>query len=165
MANKITPFLWFDSQAEEAVKFYTSIFRKSKVGKVARYPEGSPGPAGQVMTVGFRLEGQDYIALNGGPQFKFTEAISMVVNCKDQKEVDYYWDKLLEGGGKPVQCGWLRDKYGLSWQVVPTAMNKLFTSKDKARSQRAMQAMLGMVKLDLPALQRAAKGPSSRSGT
>lgn len=158
MTDKITPFLWFNSNAEEAVRFYTSIFRKSKIGRIARYPEGSPGPVGQVMTVEFRLEGQDYVALNGGPQFKFTEAISLVVNCKDQEEVDFYWDRLLEGGGTAVQCGWLKDRYGLSWQVVPTAMNKLFTSKDQARARRAMQAMLGMVKLDLPALQRAARG-------
>lgn len=158
MTDKITPFLWFNSNAEEAVRFYTSIFRKSKIGRIARYPEGSPRPVGQVMTVEFRLEGQDYVALNGGPQFKFTEAISLVVNCKDQEEVDFYWDRLLEGGGTAVQCGWLKDRYGLSWQVVPTAMNKLFTSKDQARARRAMQAMLGMVKLDLPALQRAARG-------
>ncbi len=159
MANKITPFLWFDRQAEEAARFYCSIFRKSKVGRIARYPEGGPGPAGSVMTVEFKLEGQDYIALNGGPQFRFTEAFSLVVNCKDQKEVDYYWDKLLAGGGKPVACGWLRDKYGLSWQIVPIGMTRLFMSKDKARVQRAFQAMMGMVKLDLAAAQRAAKGP------
>ena len=158
MANKLTPFLWFDSQAEEAARYYCSIFRKSKIGKIARYPEGSPGPAGSVMTVEFKLEGQDYVALNGGPHFKFTEAVSLVINCKDQKEVDYYWDKLLAGGGKPSQCGWLKDKYGFSWQVVPIGMTKLFTGKDKAKAQRAMQAMLGMVKLDLPAAQRAAKG-------
>jgi predicted 3-demethylubiquinone-9 3-methyltransferase (glyoxalase superfamily) len=158
MTDKIQPFLWFDSQAEEAARFYCSIFKKSKLGKVSRYPEGSPYPAGSVMTVEFKLEGQDYIALNGGPHFKFNEAVSLTVNCKDQKEVDYYWDRLLAGGGKPVQCGWLKDKYGLSWQVVPTPANKLFTSKDKAANKRAMQAMMGMVKLDLAALQRAAKG-------
>jgi len=158
MANKLTPFLWFDSQAEEAARFYCSIFKKSKIGRIARYPEGSPGPAGSVMTVEFKLEGQDYVALNGGPHFKFTEAVSLVINCKDQKEVDYYWDKLLAGGGKPSQCGWLKDKYGFSWQVVPTAMLALWTGKDKAKAQRAMQAMLGMVKLDLAAIQRAARG-------
>jgi predicted 3-demethylubiquinone-9 3-methyltransferase (glyoxalase superfamily) len=158
MANKITPFLWFDHQAEEAARYYTSVFRNSKVLNVARYPEGSPGPAGSVMTVEFQIEGQNYIALNGGPHFKFTEAVSFVVNCESQKEVDYYWDKLIAEGGKPSQCGWLKDKYGLSWQIVPTAMNALFTDKDKARAQRAMHAMLGMVKLDLGKLQHAANG-------
>src|ERR1044071_7144397 len=116
--QKITPFLWFDSQAEEAARFYTSIFKKSKIGKISRYPEGSPGPAGSVMTVDFQIEGQQFIALNGGPDFKFTEAVSFVVNCKTQKEVDYYWKK-LSAGGSEVQCGWLRDKYGLSWQITP----------------------------------------------
>ena len=158
MANKIAPFLWFGGNAEEAVKFYTSVFRKSRIGKIARYPEGGPGRAGSVMTIEFKLEGQDYVALNGGPDFKFNESISLFVNCKDQKEVDYYWDRLLEGGGKPVACGWLKDRYGLSWQVVPTAALKLFTTKDKAKAQRAFTAMMGMVKLDLAALQRAARG-------
>jgi predicted 3-demethylubiquinone-9 3-methyltransferase (glyoxalase superfamily) len=153
--SKITPFLWFDSQAEDAAKFYCSIFKNARLGKVARYPEGSPGPAGSVMTVEFQIEGQDYIALNGGPHFKFTEAVSFVVNCQDQQEVDYYWDKLIADGGKPSQCGWLKDKYGLSWQIVPTAMNRLFASHDKAASQRAMQAMLGMVKLDVGKLEAA----------
>jgi len=158
MSPRITPFLWFDTQAEEAARFYVSIFRKAKLGKVARYPEGSPGPAGQVMTVEFRLDGQDFVALNGGPHFKFTEAVSFVVNCKDQKEVDYYWDRLLAAGGKPSQCGWLKDRFGLSWQIVPVAMNKLFTGRNKAGAQRAMQAMLGMVKLDLARLEQAYKG-------
>ena len=158
MANKITPFLWFDGNAEAAVKFYTSVFRRSKVGKIARYPEGGPGRPGSVMTIEFKLEGQDYVALNGGPDFKFNESISLFVNCRDQKEVDYYWDRLLEGGGRPVACGWLKDRYGLSWQVVPTAALKLFTTKDKAKAQRAFTAMMGMVKLDLAALQRAARG-------
>jgi predicted 3-demethylubiquinone-9 3-methyltransferase (glyoxalase superfamily) len=164
--SKITPFLWFDSQAEEAARFYCSIFRPSKLGKVARYPEGSPGPAGSVMTVEFQLDGQDYIALNGGPHFRFNEAVSFVINCKDQQEVDYYWDKLLADGGKPSQCGWLTDKFGLSWQVVPAAMNELFSDKDPARAQRAMQAMLKMVKLDLSALEAAAdgrKGPKKKA--
>jgi predicted 3-demethylubiquinone-9 3-methyltransferase (glyoxalase superfamily) len=155
--NKIKPFLWFEDQAEEAVKFYAGIFKKSKVGSIARYPEGSPGPAGKVMTVAFQLEGQDFVALNGGPQFKFTEAISFSVECKDQKEIDYYWDKLTAGGGKPVQCGWLKDKYGLSWQIVPAMMDELFAGKDKARAQRVMQAMLKMVKLDIRKLEEAAK--------
>ena len=152
--NKIKPFLWFEHQAEEAAKFYTSIFKKSKLGAVARYPEGSPGPAGQVMTVAFQIEGQDFIALNGGPHFKFTEAISFVIECETQKEIDYYWDHLLEGG-KPQQCGWLKDRYGVSWQVVPSNMDKIFSGKDKAKSQRAMQAMLKMVKLDIKALENA----------
>ena len=158
MADKITPMLWFDTQAEEAARFYCSIFKKSRLGKIARYPEGGPGPAGSVMTVEFKLEGQDYVALNGGPQFKFTEAISLVVNCKDQKEIDYYWDKLLQGGGKPVQCGWLRDRFGLSWQVTPADWNKLYSTKDKAKAQRVFTAMMGMVKMDIAALKRAAKG-------
>jgi predicted 3-demethylubiquinone-9 3-methyltransferase (glyoxalase superfamily) len=152
--NKIKPFLWFEHQAEEAAKFYTSIFKKSKLGALARYPEGSPGPAGSVMTVEFTLEGQEFIALNGGPQFKFTEAISFVVECENQKEIDYYWERLLEGG-KPQQCGWLKDRYGVSWQVVPADMDQIFFGKDKAKSQRAMQAMLKMVKLDIKALENA----------
>ena len=156
--DKLQPFLWFDSQAEDAAKFYCKVFRKSKLGRIARYPEGSPGPAGTVMTVDFRIEGRDFVALNGGPHFKFTEAVSFVVNCKDQKEVDYYWDALLADGGKPSQCGWLKDKFGLSWQVVPTAMNRLFTGRNKAGAQRAMQAMLSMVKLDLKKLEAAHAG-------
>jgi predicted 3-demethylubiquinone-9 3-methyltransferase (glyoxalase superfamily) len=159
MADKITPMLWFDTQAEEAARFYCSIFRRSKLGKIARYPEGGPGKAGSVMTVEFKLEGQDYVALNGGPQFKFTEAISLVVNCKDQKEIDYHWDKLLQGGGKEVQCGWLRDRFGLAWQVTPADWNKLYSTKDKAKAQRVFKAMMGMVKMDIAALKRAAKGP------
>jgi predicted 3-demethylubiquinone-9 3-methyltransferase (glyoxalase superfamily) len=158
MADKIIPMLWFDTQAEEAARFYCSVFRKSKLGRIARYPEGGPGKPGSVMTVEFRLEGQDYVALNGGPQFKFTEAISLVVNCKDQKEIDYYWDRLIEGGGKPVQCGWLRDRFGLCWQVTPADWNKLYTAKDKAKAQRVFTAMMGMVKMDIAALKRAAKG-------
>ena len=152
--NKIKPFLWFEHQAEDAAKFYTSIFKKSKIGALARYPEGSPGPAGSVMTVEFTLEGQEFIALNGGPQFKFTEAISFVIECENQQEIDYYWERLLEGG-MPQQCGWLKDRYGVSWQVVPADMDKIFFGKDKAKSQRAMQAMLKMVKLDIKALESA----------
>ena len=158
MADKIIPFLWFDNQAEEAARFYCSIFKKSRLGKIARYPEGGPGVPGSVMTVEFKLEGQDYIALNGGPHFKFTEAVSLTVNCKDQKEIDYYWDKLLEGGGKPSQCGWLKDKFGLSWQVNPAEWSKMYTTKDKAKAQRMFTAMMGMVKMDIAALKRAAKG-------
>jgi predicted 3-demethylubiquinone-9 3-methyltransferase (glyoxalase superfamily) len=161
ITQKITPFLWFDDKAEEAAKFYTSIFKNSKVGKITRYDEESAGPtgrpAGSVMTVEFQLEGQDFIALNGGPHFKFTEAISFVVSCKTQAEVDYYWNKLTADGGKEVQCGWLKDKYGLSWQVVPTILPELLSDKDAAKSQRVMEAMLQMVKLDIKKLKQAAE--------
>ena len=157
--QKITPFLWFDNQAEEAVKFYTSIFKNSRIGKTARYDEAgakvSGQPAGSVMTIEFRLDGQKFVALNGGPVFKFTEAVSFVVNCKTQKEVDYYWKK-LSTGGKEVQCGWLTDKYGLSWQIVPTVLGELLGDKNAAKSQRVMQAMLKMVKLDIKKLKQAA---------
>ena len=157
--QKITPFLWFDHQAEEAAKFYTSIFRNSRIGKIARYDQAgekvSGRRAGSVMTVEFQLEGQDFLALNGGPQFKFTEAISFVVSCKTQAEVDRFWNT-LSAGGKEVQCGWLKDKYGLSWQVVPTVLGELLGSKDAAKSQRVMEAMLKMVKLDIRELKGAA---------
>ena len=158
--QKITPFLWFDNQAEQAVKFYTSIFKNSRIGKIARYDkagEKAAGrPAGSVMTVEFEIEGQEFIALNGGPIFKFNESVSCVVNCKTQAEVDRFWKK-LSAGGKEVQCGWLRDKYGLSWQIVPTVLGELFSDKDAAKSLRVMQAMLKMVKLDIKKLKRAAK--------
>ncbi|HEX5221973.1 MAG TPA: VOC family protein [Verrucomicrobiae bacterium] len=160
--QKITPFLWFDNNAEAAAKFYTSIFKKSKIGTIARYDKSgekvSGQPAGSVMTVEFQIEGQDFIALNGGPMFKFNESISFVVNCKTQKEVDYYWKKLTADGGKEVQCGWLKDKFGVSWQVVPVALNKLMSSKDAAKAQRVTQAMLKMVKLDINKLKAAAAG-------
>jgi predicted 3-demethylubiquinone-9 3-methyltransferase (glyoxalase superfamily) len=159
--QKITPFLWFDDQAEEAAKFYASIFKNSKVGKIARYDEAGAKaagrPAGSVMTVKFQLEGQDFTALNGGPEFKFTEAVSFVVNCETQAEVDYYWQKLT-AGGKEVFCGWLRDKFGLSWQIVPTILPELISDKDPAKSQRVMEAMLKMVKLDIKALKDAYAG-------
>ena len=155
--QKITPFLWFNNQAEEAVKFYTSIFRNSKIGKIARYGDAGPGPKGSVMTVEFQLEGQKFLALNGGPHFKFTEAVSFVVNCKTQAEVDKFWKK-LSAGGKKVQCGWLKDKYGLSWQIVPTVLGELVSGKNSAQSQRVMQAMLKMIKLDIKKLKQAAKG-------
>jgi predicted 3-demethylubiquinone-9 3-methyltransferase (glyoxalase superfamily) len=158
--QKITPFLWFNDNAEEAVKFYTSVFKNSKIGKIARYGEEgervSGRPAGSVMTVEFQLEGQEFVALNGGPYFKFTEAISFVVNCETQEEVDYYWEK-LSAGGKEVQCGWLKDKYGLSWQIVPMVLGELLSDKDAAKSQRVMDAMLRMVKLDIKKLKQAAK--------
>jgi predicted 3-demethylubiquinone-9 3-methyltransferase (glyoxalase superfamily) len=153
--NKIKPFLWFENQAEEAARFYTSIFRDAKLGAIAHYPEGSPGPAGQVMTVEFRIEGQDFVALNGGPQFKFTEAISFVVQCEDQDEIDYYWERLLADGGKPQQCGWLKDRFGVSWQVVPTRLERFFGDANKAR--RVMPALLKMVKLDIRQLEEAAR--------
>ncbi len=154
MTNKITPFLWFDSQAEEAARFYTGIFRNSKLSHVARYPEGSPYPAGSVMTVEFELDGQPFTALNGGPHFKFTEAVSFVVHCKTQAEVDHYWDKLL-AGGTPSQCGWLKDKYGLSWQIVPDGLIELMQDKNKKKAQRVMEAMMKMVKLDIKTLRQA----------
>ena len=159
--QRITPFLWFDNQAEAAVKFYTSIFKNSKITKVARYDkagEKAAGrPAGSVMTIEFQLEGQKFVALNGGPHFKFTEAVSFVVNCKTQTEVDKFWKK-LSAGGKEVQCGWLKDKYGLSWQIVPTVLVELLGDRDAAKSHRVMQAMLKMVKLDIKKLKQAAKG-------
>ena len=155
--QKITPFLWFDNQAEEAVKFYTSIFKNSKIGTMARYGEAGPGPAGSVMTASFQLEGQEFVALNGGPMFKFTEAISFVVYCETQEEIDHYWNSLLKGG-TPSQCGWLKDQFGLSWQIVPTALSKLVSSKDPETSRRVMQAMLKMVKMDIKKLEDAAAG-------
>ena len=151
---KITPFLWFDGKAEEAAKFYTSIFKNSKIRGVARYPEGSPGPAGTVMTVGFELDGQEFTALNGGPIFKFNEAVSFVVHCATQAEVDEYWNKLLEGG-EESQCGWLKDKFGVSWQIVPDILIEMLQDKDTEKSKRVMQAMLGMKKLDIGGLKRA----------
>ena len=160
--QKITPFLWFNDDAEAAAKFYTSIFKKSKLGTIARYEKAgekvSGRPAGSVMTVEFQIEGQDFIALNGGPLFKFNESISFVVNCMTQAEVDYYWKKLTAGGGKAGQCGWLKDKFGVSWQVVPTTLNELMSGKDAAKSQRVMEAMLKMVKLDIKKLKAAARG-------
>jgi predicted 3-demethylubiquinone-9 3-methyltransferase (glyoxalase superfamily) len=152
--QKITPFLWFDNQAEDAARFYTSVFPNSKIEAVARYGEAGPGPAGSVMTVAFELDGQTFTALNGGPHFKFTEAVSFVVNCETQQEVDRYWTKLTEGG-QEVQCGWLKDKYGLSWQIVPTVMVEMIKDKDAARSQRVVKAMMQMKKLDIARLQEA----------
>jgi predicted 3-demethylubiquinone-9 3-methyltransferase (glyoxalase superfamily) len=153
----ITPNLWFDTQSEEAAEFYCSIFPNSKITNVTHYGEAGPRPAGMVLTVDFVLDGQEYTAINGGPEFTFTEAISLLVNCEDQEEVDYYWAKLTDGG-QEVQCGWLKDRYGLSWQVCPAGMLELLNDPDPERSQRAMTAMLGMVKLDLAALRAAADG-------
>lgn len=156
--QKITACLWFDNQAEEAAKFYTSVFRNSKIGKIARYGDAGPGPKGSVMTVSFEIDGQEFLGLNGGPMFKFTPATSFIVNCTSQKEVDDYWARLLEGGGVENQCGWLQDRFGLSWQIVPTRLSELLSDPDPAKSQRVMAAMLKMVKLDIAELERAAKG-------
>ena len=156
--QKITPCLWFDNQAEEAVKFYASIFKNSKDGRIARYGEAgakvSGRPKGTVMTVTFQLEGQEFMALNGGPHFKFTEAISLLVNCKTQEEVDELWEKLSEGGEKG-QCGWLKDKYGLSWQIVPTVLGEMLQDKDARKSERVMNALLKMNKIEIKALKQA----------
>ena len=155
--QKITPFLWFDGQAEEAAEFYVSVFPNSKVLNVLRYGQAGPGPAGSVMTVEFELEGMKFIALNAGPQFKFTEAISFFVNCQTQEEVDEYWEKLT-AGGQVIECGWLKDKFGLAWQIVPTVLLKLLGDPDPAKSQRVMKAMMKMKKLDIAGIQRAAEG-------
>jgi len=153
----ITPNLWFDTESEEAAEFYCSIFPNSKITAVTHYTEGSPREAGMVLTVSFVLDGQELTAINGGPEFTFSEAISLAINCADQAEVDYYWEK-LGAGGEEGQCGWLKDRYGLSWQVVPSGWEELHTSGDPARAERAMQAMMGMKKLDIAALQAAADG-------
>jgi predicted 3-demethylubiquinone-9 3-methyltransferase (glyoxalase superfamily) len=156
--QKITPFLWFDHQAEEAAEYYTSIFKGSSIDGIARYGETGPGPKGTVMTVQFTIEGQQFVALNGGPQFKFTEAISFVVNCETQHELDDLWEKLLSGGGQESQCGWLKDKYGMSWQLVPTSIEEMLQDKNPERSSRVMQAVMKMKKLDIAELQRAFRG-------
>jgi predicted 3-demethylubiquinone-9 3-methyltransferase (glyoxalase superfamily) len=155
--QKITPFLWFDNQAEEAAQFYTSTFKNSKILSVSRYGDAGPGPKGSVMVVSFQLEGQQFTALNGGPLFKFNEAFSFVVSCENQQEIDYYWNKLTSDGGRESQCGWLKDKFGFSWQIVPTALGKL-TSGDPQKANRVMQALLQMKKLDIAALEEAAEG-------
>jgi predicted 3-demethylubiquinone-9 3-methyltransferase (glyoxalase superfamily) len=153
--QKITPFLWFDGNAEEAANFYISIFKNSKMGKISRYGDAGPGPKGSVMSLTFQIEGQEFYALNGGPQFKFTPAISFFVNCETQKEVDDLWEK-LSAGGRTDRCGWLQDKFGLSWQIIPTVLGQLLGDKDPQRAKRAMQAMLQMTKLDIKKLQQAA---------
>ncbi|MGH9402256.1 MAG: VOC family protein [Terriglobia bacterium] len=152
--QKITPFLWFDGKAEEAANFYTSIFKNSKKGSVTRYGDAGPGPKGTVMIAAFQLEGQEFIALNGGPQFTFSPAISFVVNCETQEEIDDLWEKLSEGGEK-IECGWLKDKYGVSWQIVPTVLGELMQTKDAAKSKRVMEAMLKMKKIDINGLKQA----------
>ena len=155
--QKITPFLWFDTQAEEAANYYVSIFLNSRILKIVRNGEAGPGPRDTVMTVSFEINGQQFTALNGGPQFRFSEAISFVVNCETQAEIDALWEK-LSAGGKESRCGWLKDRYGLSWQLVPTVLPELLGDQDSARAQRAMQAMLQMRKLDIAALRRAHQG-------
>ena len=155
---KITPFLWFEHQAEEAATLYVSIFKNSKVTSVSRYGEAGPGPKGTAMTVQFQLDGQEFIALNGGPHFKFNESISFSVECKTQEEVDEYWAKLTADGGEEGPCGWLKDKFGLSWQINPTILGKMLSDPDPQKSKRAMEAMLKMKKIDIAELQRAYDG-------
>jgi predicted 3-demethylubiquinone-9 3-methyltransferase (glyoxalase superfamily) len=156
----ITPFLWFDNNAEDAMNLYVSVFKNSKVLNVARYGDAGPGPKGTVMTAEFELDGQKFVALNGGPHFKFTEAVSFVVNCENQEEVDYYWEKLSEAGEKS-RCGWLKDKFGLSWQIVPTILGKLVADKDPEKSKRVMQAMLKMDKIEIEPLKQAHAGTTN----
>jgi predicted 3-demethylubiquinone-9 3-methyltransferase (glyoxalase superfamily) len=158
--HRITPSLWFDRNAQEAVNFYTSIFKNSNIETTTYYGDAGPGPKGSVAAIYFHLDGNDFIAINGGPEFKFTEAVSFTVNCDGQKEVDEFWNKLLAGGGRESQCGWLKDKFGLSWQVVPTILPKLLQDKDPAKAQRVMEAMLQMKKLDVERLQRAHDEPA-----
>jgi predicted 3-demethylubiquinone-9 3-methyltransferase (glyoxalase superfamily) len=156
--SKIAPCLWFDGQAEEAAKFYTSLLPDSRIDKVVRAPIDYPsGSAGSVLTVDFTLAGQQFMGLNGGPEFKFNEAVSFTINCEDQAEVDRLWDALIAGGGAPVQCGWLTDRYGLSWQIVPTILPKLLADPDREKARRAMEAMMTMVKIDIAALEQAAE--------
>ena len=157
MQQRITPNLWFDTEAEEAARFYTSVFENSRIVSVAHYPEAGPREAGMVMVVEFELDGQRFVAINGGPQFTFDEAVSFQINCETQDEVDYYWERLSEGG-EEGPCGWLKDRYGLSWQVTPTGMEEMLNDPDPERANRAMRAMLGMRKIDIAALRSAADG-------
>ena len=156
--QKISPFLWFDDKAEEAANFYVSVFKNSKITSVSRYGDAGPGPKGSVMTISFELDGQPFTALNGGPMFKFTEAVSFVINCEGQAEVDALWDQLTADGGQPGQCGWLKDRFGLSWQVAPTVLHELIGGSDPAKASRAVQAMMKMTKLDIATLQAAHEG-------
>jgi predicted 3-demethylubiquinone-9 3-methyltransferase (glyoxalase superfamily) len=160
--QKITPFLWFDNQAEEAAKFYTSVFKNSKIGRILRYDEASAkaagGAVGSVLTVEFEIEGQKFTALNGGPQFKFNESVSFVVNCKTQEEVDYFWEKLTAGGGQESECGWLKDKFGVSWQVTPTVLIEMLNDKDPKKAGRVMKAMMQMQKIEINKLKAAYVG-------
>jgi predicted 3-demethylubiquinone-9 3-methyltransferase (glyoxalase superfamily) len=160
MLNPIVPNLWFDTEAEAAAEFYTSVFKNSRVLSVTHYTEAGPREAGMVMAVEFELDGQRFVGINGGPQFTFDEAISFQITCETQSELDYYWDRLVDGGSES-QCGWLNDKFGLSWQVVPTGMEEVFADSDPQRARRAMEAMLGMTKLDIAALRAAADGVSA----
>lgn len=153
--QKITPFLWFNNQAEEAMNFYTSVFKNSKKGRIARYGDAGPAPAGTVMTCEFTLNGQDFIALNAGPIFKFTEAISFVIDCQSQEEVDYYWEKLTADGGQESMCGWLKDKFGLSWQVVPRKLSQYMLDKNAAKAKKVTEAMMTMKKIDLNKIEEA----------
>ncbi|HZN89460.1 MAG TPA: VOC family protein [Thermoleophilaceae bacterium] len=157
MQQRIVTNLWFDTEAEEAADFYTSVFKNSRVVSRSHYPEGAPREAGMVMTVEFELDGQRFVGINGGPEFTFDEAISLQIDCEDQAEIDYYWERLSQGGAEGP-CGWLKDRYGLSWQVVPTGMDEMFSDPDPKRAERAMQAMLGMSKIDIAALRSAAEG-------
>jgi predicted 3-demethylubiquinone-9 3-methyltransferase (glyoxalase superfamily) len=161
--QKITPFLWFDNNAEEALNFYAEVFKDSKILNITRTPDRSAdgkSEAASVMVASVELAGQKFTLMNGGPLYKFNESVSFMVNCEDQAEVDYFWEKLTSGGGKPVQCGWLKDKYGLSWQITPVALMKLLADKDRARAGRVFQAMMKMTKIDIPTLERAAEGKS-----
>lgn len=159
--QKITPFLWFDGQAEEAANFYVSIFKNSKILNIARYGDAGPGPKGSVMLVTFQLEGQDFMALNGGPNYTLTPAFSLFVSCETQAEVDQLWDKLTDGGGE-VQCGWLKDRFGMSWQIIPKALMELMQDKDPVKSQRVFKAMMQMKKIDIEELKRAYRGESEK---
>ncbi|MQA76169.1 MAG: VOC family protein [Solirubrobacterales bacterium] len=161
MQQRITPNLWFDTEAEAAAGFYVSVFENSRIVNVTHYTEAGPRPAGMAMTVEFELDGQRLVGINGGPQFSFDEAVSFEIGCETQDEVDHYWDKLREGGGEESQCGWLKDRYGLSWQVVPAGLEELFADPDPERAERAMRAMLAMGKLDIAALRAAADGISA----
>lgn len=161
MQQKIVPNLWFDTESEEAAEFYVSVFPNSRIVNVTHYTEAGPREAGMVMTVEWELDGQRFVGINGGKEFKFDEAVSFAVECKDQEEVDYYWEKLREGGGEEGPCGWLRDRFGLSWQVVPTGMDELFADPDKSKAERAMRAMLGMRKIDIAEIRRAADGAAA----
>jgi predicted 3-demethylubiquinone-9 3-methyltransferase (glyoxalase superfamily) len=155
--QKIIPFLWFDTEAEEAARFYASIFPNSKIGRIARYSEVGPGPAGSVMTIQFELDGQSFVGLNGGPMYKFSPAVSFQIDCKDQAEVDHYWNALA-AGGREIQCGWVTDRFGLSWQVVPEALPRLMSDPDPAKARRVAAAMMKMIKLDVAKLEAAAAG-------
>ncbi len=156
--QKITTFLWFDKNAEEAINFYTSVFKNSKILNTTHYGDSGAGPKGSVMTIDFELDGQQFVALNGGPTFKFTEAISLVVNCDTQQEVDYFWEKLSADGGQTVECGWLKDKFGLSWQIVPNILWEYFAEGDQAKNDRIMKAVMQMKKLEVEGLKKAAEG-------